>query len=144
MVSTNVGVGINIYFGIWLYFFMTNEISSAYSENWFKHHSAQVISKLSLGPIISRPARGPFHKRFFHRNLNLMEISFCSRPYCGKVIAMKNRSWTGHQSNNWCLLNFIKHLATAEWICIGNHCNISFASSSYTNTHTHTDTHIYI
>ena len=30
--------------------------------------------------------RGPFHKQFFHHNLNVMKISFYSHPNTNKVI----------------------------------------------------------
>ena len=37
--------------------------------------------------------RGPFHKRFFHRNSNLIKISFYSPPRCSELIAMKFCTW---------------------------------------------------
>ena len=38
---------------------------------------------------------GPFHdfQRFFHRNSNSVEISFCSHPSYNQVIAMKFYTW---------------------------------------------------
>ena len=35
----------------------------------------------------------PFHKRFFHRNANSVEISFYSHPSCREVITMKFCTW---------------------------------------------------
>ena len=37
--------------------------------------------------------RGTFNKRFFHRNSNSMEISFCSNPGWDKAIALKFCTW---------------------------------------------------
>ena len=53
--------------------------------------SCRINIKLIM--VFETEHRGPFHKRFSHRNSHSMENSFYSHPSCSNVIAMKFCAW---------------------------------------------------
>ena len=70
-------------------------------------HSLIYILHLSM----YNGVQGPIQEGFFHRNLNLMEISFCSHPNCNEMIVMKFCSDMKHY--NWVTLK-----PNCQWIWI--------------------------
>ena len=57
---------------------------------------------------------GPFHERFFHRNSNSIEISFCSHLNCNEVIATKFAYGTTAMLS-WHVQNFSWRYDTKQW-----------------------------
>ena len=77
----------------WSYCSLT--LSHRYYLSWTHHYGATPpfpCVNIMLTHI-TNISRGPFHKRFFDCNTNLMEISFCSHPSCSQLITMKFCTW---------------------------------------------------
>ena len=59
----------------------------------FKAHLRQMGKQYIISPAIPKGSHWPISRTIFHRNSNLMEISFRSHPSCREGIAMKLCTW---------------------------------------------------
>ena len=65
----------------------------------------------------------PFHKSFFQRNSNLLEISFCSHPSGSEVIAMKFCIWHDSSAVVACA-KFCSDMITNNWVTVKQYARI--------------------